>query len=176
MELPLLLQRIAWFSEKRTVFNQYLIPVVRLFKKKEFFKDAENQQIVQAIREAERMTSGEIRVFVEHHCRFVDSMDRASEIFEKLQMHRTKARNGVLIYVAMRDKQFAILGDQGIHLKVGTGFWDAQAAIMRRHFSTAHFVEGISACARSIGEVLQQYFPYESDDENELPDDIVFGK
>ena len=154
----------------------YPKPAVRLFKKKEFFSEAENQQIVQAIREAERMTSGEIRIFVEHRCRFVHAMDRALEVFEKLQMHQTRSRNGVLVYVATRDRQFAILGDDGIHAKVGSHFWDTQAAIMRQHFSGGHFVEGIAACARSIGEVLQQYFPYESDDENELPDDIVFGK
>jgi len=149
---------------------------VRLFKKKEFFTEAENQQIVQAIREAERMTSGEIRVFVEHRCSFVDAMDRAFEVFTKLQMHRTKYRNGVLVYVAIRDRQFAILGDEGINLKTGAHFWNAQAAVMRSHFSANRFVEGISECTRSIGEVLQQYFPYESDDENELPDDIVFGR
>ena len=98
---------------------------MRLFKKKEFFTEAENQQIVQAIREAERMTSGEIRVFVEHRCRFVDAMDRAFEVFTKLQMDHTKYRNGVLIYVAIRDRQFAILGDEGINLKTGAHFWNA---------------------------------------------------
>lgn len=149
---------------------------MRLFKKKEFFTEAENRQIVQAIRDAERMTSGEIRVFVEHRCRFVHAVDRAMEVFAKLQMQQTQNRNGVLVYVAVRDHQFAILGDDGIHQKVGSGFWDRQAAIMRQHFSSNRFVEGISACVSSIGEALQRYFPYESDDQNELPDDVVYGR
>jgi len=149
---------------------------VRLFKKRDFFTEAENSQIVQAIRDAERMTSGEIRVFVEHRCRFVHAMDRAMEVFAKLQMHQTQNSNGVLVYVAVRDRQFAILGDDGIHQKVGSGFWDSQAAIMRQHFSGNRFVEGISACVSSIGEALQRYFPYESDDQNELPDDVVYGR
>lgn len=149
---------------------------MRLFKRKEFFTEAENQEIVQAIREAERMTSGEIRVFVEHRCRFVDAMDRALEVFGRLQMHRTKYRNGVLLYVAVRDRQFAILGDEGINLKVGAHFWNTEATALRSQFSQMHFVEGISACVRSIGAALQQYFPYESDDENELPDDVVYGR
>lgn len=150
--------------------------IVRLFKKKDFFTEAENQAIVNAIREAERMTSGEIRVFVEHRCRFVNAMDRAYEVFAKLQMQHTKYRNGVLLYVAIKDRQFAILGDEGIHAKVGDHFWNSQAADLRKHFAASRFVEGISGCARAIGASLQQYFPYESDDENELPDDILFGR
>lgn len=149
---------------------------MRLFKRREFFTDEENQQMVLAIREAERMTSGEIRVFVENRCRFVHAMDRALEVFDKLQMYQTQHRNGVLLYVALKDHQFAILGDEGIHRKVGNSFWQKQLGELRRHFGEGRFVEGISQCVREIGASLQQHFPYQSDDDNELPDNIVYGR
>lgn len=132
--------------------------------------------MIVAIREAERMTSGEIRVFVESHCRFVHAMDRALEVFDKLQMHHTQNRNGVLLYVALKDRQFAILGDEGIHQIVGDSFWQKQLAELRAYFGQGRFVEGIAQCVRAIGGSLQQHFPYQSDDDNELPDDIVYGR
>jgi len=122
------------------------------------------------------MSSGEIRVFVESHCRFIDALDRAREIFTRLQMYRTKHRNGVLVYVAMKDHQFAILGDEGIHQKVGDDFWRKQGIEMRNAFRKNAFVDGIAKCVREIGVSLQAHFPYESDDEDELSNDIVFGK
>jgi uncharacterized membrane protein len=149
---------------------------VRLFRRKDIFTEEENQQVVLAIREAERMTSGEIRVFVENRCRFVNAMDRAVEVFDKLQMYQTQNRNGVLVYVALKDHQFAILGDEGIHRKVGDSFWQKQLAELGQYFGKGRFVEGISRCVREIGASLQEHFPYQSDDENELPDNIVYGR
>lgn len=149
---------------------------MQLFKRKNFFNEAEQQRIVQAIRDAERMSSGEIRIYVESRCTYVDPMDRAREMFEKLQMHKTRERNGVLLYLAMKDHQFAILGDEGIHRKVGDHFWRKQGADLRKSFKNRAFIEGITQCLKGIGASLQHYFPYQSDDEDELPDDIVFGR
>lgn len=146
------------------------------FKKKELFTEDEKARIVQAIRQAERLTSGEVRLFVESRCTYVDPMDRAREAFLSLGMEKTKLRNGVLLYIAMRDHQFAILGDQGIHEKVGNDFWQQEALLLKNHFSGNRIVEGIEVCVKEIGESLYHYFPYESGDQNELPDDIVFGK
>lgn len=131
---------------------------------------------MQAIRVAERLTSGEIRLFVESHCQYVDPMDRAREAFLSLGMEKTKQRNGVLLYVAIKDRQFAILGDQGIHDKVGNDFWVKEANLLLKHFKDAQIIEGIEECIREIGESLRTHFPHEAGDGNELPDDIVFGK
>jgi uncharacterized membrane protein len=92
-------------------------------KKKEFFNEEDRQLIVAAIQNAERMTSGEVRVFVESKCSYIDAIDRAVELFFKLQMQETKDRNAVLVYVAMKDRQLAVFGDEGIHKKVGNEYW-----------------------------------------------------
>jgi uncharacterized membrane protein len=145
-------------------------------KRKEFFSHDERERIVSAIRNAEQQTSGEIRVYTESRCRFVDPLDRAAEIFWGLKMDATKDRNGVLIYVAMKDHQFAILADQGIHEKVGQSFWNQEVAIMKKHFSNAHPGEAIEAVVNDVGQALKTHFPYDrSNDKNELPDDMVFG-
>lgn len=146
-----------------------------LFKRKDMLSEEEKEAIVRSIREAERMTSGEIRVFIEAHCRFVNPLDRAGEVFDKLQMAKTRYRNGVLLYVAIKDKQLAILGDEGIHRLVGQDFWSHQLAGLKSAFAEKDYAGGIARCAREIGASLEKYFPYESGDENELPDDIVFG-
>lgn len=146
-----------------------------LFKKKNIFSEAQNKAVTEAIADAEKMTSGEVRVFVELKCKYVDAMDRAKDLFYQLNMHRTEARNGVLVYVALNDRQFAILGDQGIHKKVGNNYWQQQAGEMRRAFQESQYIAGITTVVRSIGDSLKTHFPYQSDDQNELPDDIVFG-
>src|SRR5690349_18442897 len=97
--------------------------MLSLFKKKEFFTETEKTHIVSAIQSAEKQTSGEVRVFVESRCKYVDPMDRATEIFHSLQMEKTKDSNAVLVYVATKDRQLAVLGDVGIHKKVGEVFW-----------------------------------------------------
>ena len=133
--------------------------------------------IVEAIRNSERMTSGEVRVFVESKCRFMDPVDRAAELFFQLKMDKTDDRNGVLVYIAIKDRQLAIFGDQGIHQRVGQAFWEKEVKRMTDSFIRSNYAEGIRQCVIDIGEVLHQHFPYNNDtDKNELPDDIVFGK
>ncbi len=146
-----------------------------IFKKKAIFNEDQNKRIVKAIEDAEKMTSGEVRVYIELKCKYVDALDRAHEIFQQLNMENTKERNGVLVYVAMKDRQFAILGDKGIHEKVGDSFWKEQRNDMLQHFQKGKFIDGISSAVRSIGASLKSYFPHQSDDENELPDDVIYG-
>ena len=150
---------------------------IPFFSKKELFNTGEKQQIVTAIQEAEKCTSGEIRVFVESRCRYVDPLDRAAEVFAHLKMEQTSARNGVLVYVALKDRQLALFGDRGIHEKVGDAFWGRQVQLILSHFNKADYAAGIARVVTEIGEALRTYFPYDKDnDKNELPDDIVFGK
>lgn len=149
---------------------------MRLFPKKELLTDAEKQQLVQAIRNAERLTSGEIRVYVESHCKFVDPLDRAQEVFLQLGLEKTRMRNGVLLYIALKDKQYAIAGDKGIHDKVGPSFWKEKAQTMLVHFGKNEVIAGIEAGINEIGKALCTYFPHDGDDTNELPDDIVIGR
>ncbi|WP_407522563.1 TPM domain-containing protein [Lacibacter sp. MH-610] len=148
----------------------------RLFPAKPFFTDEEEQRIVAAIRAAEKRTSGEIRVFVESRCSYVDAVDRAAEIFYGLKMEQTEDRNGVLLYIATKDHQLAIYGDKGIHEKVGTAFWNKEVQKILGEFSKQHFADGIVTVITEIGEALVTHFPYENEDRNELPDDIVFGR
>jgi uncharacterized membrane protein len=146
-------------------------------KRKEFFSPNEQERIVNAIRLAEQQTSGEIRVYTESRCRFVDPLDRAAEVFWGLKMDLTKDRNGVLVYIAMKDRQFAILADQGIHEKVGQTFWNEEVSVMKKHFSNALPADAIEAVIADVGQALRTHFPYDrSTDKNELPDDLVFGK
>jgi uncharacterized membrane protein len=148
-----------------------------LRKKKGFFTDAEKRSIIEAISNAERRTSGEVRVFVESRCRYVDAIDRAAEIFFQLKMERTDDRNAVLVYVATKDRQLAVFGDEGIHKKVGNEYWNATVKKMISSFNKENYAEGICKCVRDIGEALHHYFPYDKDtDKNELPDDIIFGR
>ncbi len=146
------------------------------FKKKVFFTPAEKAQIVEAVRNAERRTSGEVRVFVESRCRFVDPLDRAAEIFFGLKMNETTDRNAVLLYIAMKDRQLAVFGDEGIHKKVGTEYWNKEVNLLISKFNSANYGEGIGQCVKDIGEALHHYFPFDNDtDKNELPDEIIFG-
>ncbi len=148
-----------------------------LFKKKPFFNESEKDLILTAIRAAERRTSGEVRVFIESRCRYVDAIDRATEIFFKLEMNKTDDHNAVLLYVAMKDRQLAVYGDEGIHKKVGAEYWQREVGLLLSNFNKENYAEGISKCVNDIGEALHYFFPYDNDtDKNELPDDIVFGK
>ncbi|HVU93761.1 MAG TPA: TPM domain-containing protein [Puia sp.] len=148
-----------------------------LFKKKPLFNEAQQQLIVAAIQAAEKCTSGEVRVYVESRCRYVDPLDRAAEVFAALKMHNTAARNGVLVYVALKDRQLAILGDQGIHQKVGQEFWNQQVRHILSHFNKSDYAGGIASIVTDIGHALETHFPFQrGTDTNELPDDIVFGK
>jgi uncharacterized membrane protein len=153
--------------------------MLNLFRKKaiDFLSTNEKQLIVSAIQAAEKQTSGEIRVFIESHCRFVHPLDRATEVFHQLKMEQTTGRNGVLLYIAMRDRQLALYGDKGIHEKVGDRFWNEKIKLILSHFNNAKYGEGIAKIITEVGEALSLHFPYDKDnDKNELPDDIVFGR
>ena len=148
-----------------------------LYKPKEFFSAKDKEQIVQAIRNAERETSGEVRIFVESRNPMVNVMDRASEIFFKLKMQNTEHRNAVLLYIAMKDKELALFGDEGIYNKVGADYWNNEVKNMIAQFSKENISNGIEQCIQDIGQTLKEKIPYEATtDKNELPDNIVFGK
>lgn len=141
---------------------------------RKYFSEENKLQITNAIRAAESNTSGEIRVHIEKHCK-EDVLDRAAFIFEKLKMHKTELRNGVLFYLAIEDHKFAILGDSGINQKVPDNFWEEIKEEMARNFREGNFTEGLSSGVRKAGEQLKQHFPYQQDDVNELSDEISFG-
>jgi uncharacterized membrane protein len=153
---------------------------VKLFpwqKEKDFFTKEEKARIIEAIQQAEQRTSGEVRVFIESRCRFVDPLDRAREVFASLKMGETGLRNATLVYVAVKDRQAAVFGDAGIHEKVGQKYWEDEVNRMMLAFRQQKLAEGLLLCIRDIGEALHYYFPYDSTtDKNELPDDIVFGR
>lgn len=137
---------------------------------------AENKQrILTAIQRAEKNTSGEVRVHIERQVKKKSALDRAVEVFYELGMEATKLRNGVLIYVALEDRQFAILGDQGIHEKVGDAFWNAEKDQMAVYFQQGDIIGGIVYFVEQIGEKLKACFPYQEGDVNELSDDISVG-
>ena len=146
-------------------------------RKKEFFTAEEKHRIVDAVQQAEQRTSGEIRVFVESRCKYMDAIDQAAEIFFGLEMQKTEQRNGVLIYVALKDRQLAVFGDEGIHQKVGDEYWKDKVKKMISNFNRNDYAEGIRQCVLEVGEALHAHFPYDRQiDKNELPDEIVFGK
>ena len=140
---------------------------------KSFFTAQEQERIVSAIAEAEKNTSGEIRVHLESKCT-AEVLDRAAQVFAKLHMHKTKERNGVLFYLAAEDRKFAILGDAGINGRTGPDFWNKIKAGMANEFSKGNFVDGLVNGILEAGEQLKVHFPYQSDDVNELPNDISF--
>ena len=147
-----------------------------LRRKKKFFSPGEQQLIVAAIQKAERSTSGEVRVFVESRCSYMDALDRAVEVFAQMRMQNTAERNGVLVYVAIKDQQLAVFGDEGIHRKVGDEYWNTEVIKMLRDFNRDDYAKGIAGCVEDIGEALQQFFPYTDGDKNELSDEIEFGR
>jgi len=141
-----------------------------------FFKEEEGRAIVDAIQEAEAHTSGEIRVHLDNRIpKGMDIMQRAAEVFQQLGMDETVQRNGVLILFAVQDKRFSIFADEGINKVVPEGFWDGIATTLKEHFIRKQFVEGLKAGIPLIGAQLQEYFPREEDDQNELPDELSFG-
>ena len=140
-----------------------------------FFTSEQKQQIISAIKGAELNTSGEIRVHIENHCK-KEVLDRAATVFAALKMHKTKLRNGVLFYLAIKDHKFAILGDGGINAVAPDNFWDNIKEMMQHKFKENEFTEGLSSGIKMAGEQLKAHFPYQSDDINELDDDISFGE
>ena len=133
----------------------------------------EDQRVVEAIRQAERNTSGEIKVHIENRCKG-NVEQRSLFIFDKLKLNETQLRNGVLIYLAIKDHKFAILGDKGINDMVEDSFWNDVKDLMLSHFKEGRFAEGLEQGIMCCGEKLKAYFPYQSDDINEIPDDISY--
>lgn len=140
-----------------------------------FFTPAEEHRIIAAIQHAEHETSGQIRVHVERHCP-ADAYARAREVFAGLTMHRTQRRNGTLIYLAIADRKFAVVGDEGIHAVVPPGFWEEIRDAMAGDFRRGRFCEGVCHGIAAIGQHLKAYFPGQPDDRNELPDKISEGE
>lgn len=139
------------------------------------FSEEERLRIEAAIADAEKNTSGEIRLFIEDECG-LNVLDRAAFIFRELKMHKTKERNAVLFYLALDSRQFAIIGDTGINSKVHTDFWYEIKLAMQNHFTEGDFEHGLRNGVKMTGEALRKYFPYQKNDKNELSNEIVFGK
>ena len=139
------------------------------------FSETEQKRVVEAIQTAETHTSGEIRVHVEQHCAEADVLVRAQQVFAQLNMDRTEQQSGVLFYVAVTDRKFAVLGDKGINERVPTGFWDNVRDVLREHFKQESFSEGLSKGIVLAGEQLKTFFPRQDNDANELSDDVSFG-
>jgi uncharacterized membrane protein len=140
-----------------------------------YFTEENKLQITNAIRVAEMNTSGEIRVHIEKYCKG-DVLDRAAYVFEKMEMHKTQLRNGVLFYLAVEDHQFAILGDAGINQKVPGDFWEATKELVLSKFKDGNLTEGLTNGILMAGEQLKAHFPYLKNDVNELSNEISFGK
>ncbi|HOY48632.1 MAG TPA: TPM domain-containing protein [Flavobacteriales bacterium] len=139
-----------------------------------FISKEEESAIISAISLAEQETSGEIRVHLESTCN-KDSVDRAIEVFNLLKMDQTLLKNGVLIYVAIKDRKLAIIGDTGINEVVPSDFWDSTRDLLVTHFKDGKYVEGLVHAIEEAGKVLKQYFPFKSDDQNELSNEISLG-
>lgn len=132
--------------------------------------------MVAAVQHAEKNTSGEVRIFVESKCEYMDAVDRAKEIFFSLKMEKTKDRNAVLLYIAIDDRQLALFADEGIYQRLGQEYWDVQAKKMIALFTKDDYTGGVCLVVNEVGQALKAEFPYQKDDKNELPDQIVFGK
>ena len=141
---------------------------------KDFLGKLEHDRIVRAIAEAEKKTSGEIRVFVQRG-ELDDAIVAARKQFEKLGMTATRERNAVLIFVAPRAQKFAVIGDSGIHEKCGDQFWQELVESMRQHFKAENFTDALAQAIVTAGELLAQHFPRSSDDKNELSDAVEEG-
>ncbi|MBI9054548.1 MAG: TPM domain-containing protein [Bacteroidales bacterium] len=144
-------------------------------KASQFFNEEQKKLITDAVKEAELNTSGEIRVHIESDCK-EDVLDRAAYIFEKLAIHKTELRNGVLFYLSITDKKFAILGDAGINKVTPENFWEEIKETVLNRFKDKEFEKGLSMGIKMTGQALKEHFPYQKDDVNELSDEISFGK
>jgi uncharacterized membrane protein len=138
-----------------------------------FFPPDGQQLIEQAIVEAEKDTSGEIRVHVETEFKG-DILDRAATVFAKIEMHKTEHRNGVLFYFGIKNRQFAILGDAGINKVVPPDFWDNIKRVMESHFSNSEFATGLAVGVKMAGEQLKKHFPWQTGDINELSNELSY--
>lgn len=140
-----------------------------------FLSEADKNAVLKAIETAENNTSGEIMVHIDDKCS-EDVLDRAAYVFEMLEMHKTKLRNGVLFYLAYEDHKFAIIGDAGINTVVPEHFWDEIRDKVISDFKAGNYGKGLSEGIIMAGQQLKKHFPIQKDDINELPNDISFGK
>jgi len=140
-----------------------------------FFSQKEEKDIIATIQEAENTTSSEIRVHLEDHCEDLDVYDRGWQVFHELEMGQTDLRNGVLIYMAVKDHKFALIADAGIDEKVSEGYWDELVRKMASDFKQGKFKDGIIEAIQEVSQKLKTYFPRTEGDKNELSDDISYG-
>lgn len=144
------------------------------FNARSFFTPEQQEDIKLAIQNAELDTSGEIRVHIETRCPG-DVNDRAAQIFKLLNMDETELHNGILFYLAVKNRKFAVIGDSGINVMVEENFWEHIKAILLDYFSQGRFTEGLVITITRVGEELKKYFPHQRDDINELSDELSFG-
>jgi hypothetical protein len=144
-------------------------------KLEDFLGPEEQASVVGAIKNAETMTSGELRIHIELHCPG-DPLARAAALFSQLKMDKTDLRNGVLVYCALKDRRFALYGDAGIHARLGLTYWQQLAEKVQQEIRGNSLAAGLALAAESIGSSLAEHFPRAADDHNELPDDISFQK
>jgi len=142
---------------------------------KEFLSQLDHERIVSAIKFAETITSGQIRVYIQRGELEGDALVEAQAKFKPLGMEKTNERNGILIFVAPRAQKFAVVGDSGIHEKCGPEFWDSLVGAMREHFLNSNFTEGLVGAIEEAGRILARHFPMRATPQNELPDEIVEG-
>lgn len=140
---------------------------------KDFFNDEQKLEIEAAIERAENLTSGEIRLHLTETTKG-EVIEAAISTFNKLKMYKTELRNGVLFYLSINDRKFAIIGDKGINEKVPTNFWDEIYTNIRNFFSKGQYLEGLSWAIEEAGRQLKTHFPLQSDDENELSNEISY--
>lgn len=143
-------------------------------KVEDFLTSQEEQQVIAAIKDAEKNTSGEIRVHIEKSNE-TPPLERAKEVFHHLEMEETRLQNGVLFYVSVENRQFAIYGDRGIYRQTNPDFWDAEKELVLQHFSKKENAKGLIIAIEKVGEKLKKLFPFTSDDSNELPNEISKG-
>ena len=140
------------------------------------FTKEETEIIIKSVMDAEKDTSGEIRIFIENHCSYMDPIYRAYEIFSSLKMHDTINRNAILIYIAYKDKDFALYSDKNFYEKTTEKFWSQLSHQLAKGFREDRKVESLVSCIQEIGRALTTYYPFHGEQKNELPDEIVFGK
>lgn len=140
----------------------------------DLLNEAERLRVREAIAAAEKRTSGEIRVHLEDHIED-DVLDHAAFIFEELGMHRTRDRNGVLIYLSVADRKMAVIGDAGINARVPENFWNDVIALLKLHLAAGRFADGLVEAVQTVGEKLRAHFPLKTDDRDELTNEISFG-
>lgn len=141
----------------------------------DFFTREQIDDIKQAIMNAELDTSGEIRVHIDTKCKG-DVMEKALTVFKRLKIHETELRNGVLFYLAVKNRKFAVVGDEGINEVVPDDFWEGIKADMLNAFREEKFTDGLVDGITQTGTYLKKHFPYQTNDVNELSDEISFGK